>query len=516
MKDTLLLLILVAVHWNAAGCSSSGENRTAAPMTPQDKKSTSAVGSTLITKPQVNPNLLLRRRVLNLLQQEKFAELDALLESLQRDFEKDFLKETVLEEAFSAFSAYDAAMENRIHKWVQQFPQSYSALLARASYFESRAWASRGTRWAKETSSTQFEHMELNLNRAGQDVTSALKLKGELIVGFDLLISIEMVAPNSGNDRSLVDRALANWPNSFLIRKAYLHFLTPRWGGSYNEMQAFADEAQTYAHANPRLKFLHGFIYVDQGDMLSHDKHFEQAIQAHTRALSYGDYWLFRFERAETYWRMDRYAEALEDVSRAIALYPQDAENYVLRSKILFAMERFAEGVTDLLAACEIWPYENVVQEWVRGAAIHLVYNGHQLYKQNAYSPALERFNLAEACDPSHSEIYYWRGVLLARQGNLSQAQKDLERAVQLTPRHFESYRSLDWVLAKQGKWDAVVEYWTRFLALEPNHAKAYLERGGTFYHKGDLKRAFQDAQKACQLGEQEACARSESLKQRI
>lgn len=516
MKENLILLILVAGHWISAGCSASGEDRTAAPMLPQDKKSTSAVGSTQITKPQVNLNLRLKRRVLDLFQQENFAELDACLESFQRDFERDFLKEMVLEEAFDAFSAYDSAMESRLHKWVQQSPQSYSALLARASFFISRAWASRGTRWAKDTSPTQFEHMELNLDKARQDVASALKLRDELIVGFNLLISIEMVAPTSGSNRSLVERALANWPNSFLIRKAYMHFLTPRWGGSYNEMQAFADAAQTYAHANPRLKFLHGFIYVDQGDMLGHDQHFEQAIQAHTKALSYGDYWQFRFKRATTYWRMDRYPEALEDVNRAIALYPQDAENYVLRSKVLFAMERLAEGVTDLLTAHEIWPYEKVVQEWVRGAAIDLVHNGHQFYQQNEYSPALERFNFAAECDPSYSEIYYWRGVLLARQGNLSEAQQDLERAVELNPRHFESYRSLDWVLAKQGKWDAVVEFWNRFLALEPNHAKAYLERGGTFYHKGDLKRAFQDAQKACQLGEQEACARSEGLKQKI
>ena len=281
-------------------------------------------------------------------------------------------------------------------------------------------------------------------------------------------------------------------------------------------LQAFAAAAQAYAEANPRLKFLHGFIFMDRGQLLSHDKRFEEAVQAHTQALSYGDYWRFRYERADTYWRMNRYPEALEDVTRAIALYPQAEDNYVLRSKILFQMGRFAEGVGDLWIAQEIWPYEDSVREWVRDAAIHLVYDGHQLYKQNQFAPALERFNLAAECDPTHSEIYYWRGVLFARQGNLSEAQQDLERAVQLDPKHFESYRSLDWVLAKQGKWDAVVEHWNRFLALQPNHARAYLERGGTFFHKGDLKRAFEDAQKACQLGEQEACARTESLKQRI
>lgn len=101
-------------------------------------------------------------------------------------------------------------------------------------------------------------------------------------MGFDLLISIEMVAPTSGSDRPLVERARANWPDSFLIRKPYMHRLKPRWGGSYGEMQAFADAAQSFAQTNPRLKFLQGFIYVDQGQMLTHDERFMQAVQAHT------------------------------------------------------------------------------------------------------------------------------------------------------------------------------------------------------------------------------------------
>jgi tetratricopeptide (TPR) repeat protein len=280
-------------------------------------------------------------------------------------------------------------------------------------------------------------------------------------------------------------------------------------------MRAFADEAQVFVGTNPRLKFLHGFSYADQGQMLSYDKRFDQALEAHSQALTYGEYSYFRRERADTYYCKKDYPAALDDVARAIALYPQSEENYVLRSKILFEMDRFAEGISDLWTASEIWPYEDSVKKWVRGAAIHLVYKGHQLYKQKDYANALERYNLAEQCDASHAETYYWRGVLFSHQGNLASAERDLENAVQLNPRHFDSYRSLDWVLAKQGKWDAVVEHWNRFLELEPNHAKAYLERGGTFFHEGDLKRAFEDAQKACQLGEQEACARSESLRQR-
>ena len=450
MKSNLPLVILVVVPWISTGCSSSGKSQTTTALKLQSQEKKSPADSTKVARLQVDPSLLLRRGLLDLLQQDKFSELNSRLESLQQDFERDFQKERVLEEAFGAFEAYDPSMESRLHRWVQESPSSYSALLARASYFLSRAWASRGWRWAKDTSSTQFAHMELNLQKASEDVTSALKLRADLIVGFAHLISIERLVPSSASDRPLVDRALTDWPNSFLIRKALpATALTPRWGGSYKEMRALADEAQVFADANPRLKFLRGFIFADQGEMLSSEKQFDRAIQAHTQALTYGDYSYFRHERADTYYRKEDYPAALEDVTRAIALYPQSEGNYILRSKILFEMDRFAEGMNDLRMASDIWPYEGSVKEWVRGAAVHLVYKGHQLYKQNDYSTALARYNLAEQCDASHAETYYWRGVLLMRQGNLAVAQRDLERAVQLNPRHFESYQSLDWVLAE-------------------------------------------------------------------
>ncbi len=65
-------------------------------------------------------------------------------------------------------------------------------------------------------------------------------------------------------------------------------------------------------------------------------------------------------------------------------------------------------------------------------------------------------------------------------------------------------------------KWDAIITHWNQFLELEPNHAKAYLERGDSYYHKGDLKSALLDDRKACDLGEQEACEKYQSLKARV
>ena len=67
MNQNLLHLILVTVPWTLVGCSSSVETRTTTSLLPQTKESSPIVGSTKIAKPQVNPNLLLKQRVLALL-----------------------------------------------------------------------------------------------------------------------------------------------------------------------------------------------------------------------------------------------------------------------------------------------------------------------------------------------------------------------------------------------------------------------------------------------------------------
>jgi tetratricopeptide (TPR) repeat protein len=64
----------------------------------------------------------------------------------------------------------------------------------------------------------------------------------------------------------------------------------------------------------------------------------------------------------------------------------------------------------------------------------------------------------------------------------------------------------LDYVLASEAKWDEIIDNWSQFLALEPNNAGAYFERAGAHKHKGDMKSALADLDRACELGKEEAC----------
>ena len=508
---SLAILILLSVQ-----CSSPPTHSSSAEGVKFENSSNPTL-SVEGTKPTVAPELLLKSRILALLKKGKYQELDSLLESYQREFEQDFHKEEKLAEAFDSFSADDPMLEGQLNDWIKDYPKSYSALLARAHYFNSRGWIRRGFRGAGEISHTQFALMEANFQKAAQDVAEALKLKSNLIAGFCLLLNMEKTAPEFDRDARLLERALALCPASFLIRKIHIEKLEPRWGGSYQEMRQFAEAAQEYAPLNPKLKVLKGFVDWDKGRTLEEsDERKGEAIEAYTRALFYGDYWLFYHERSRTFYHMGRYTEALEDGNRAVALRPQEEECYILRSRIFFFMEKPGHALRDLQVAGQIWPYDTDNAKWGRSVAKRLVYSAYQLYQQSQFAGAIEKYDLAAEFDPDNVETYYWRGTAYMKQGMLAEAERDLEKSVQQNPRHFESYRWLDWVLARQGKWDTILEYWNRFLDLEPNHARAYLERGDTFYHKGDLKSALRDAEKACELGEAEACALGQSLKQKV
>ncbi len=71
----------------------------------------------------------------------------------------------------------------------------------------------------------------------------------------------------------------------------------------------------------------------------------------------------------------------------------------------------------------------------------------------------------------------------------------------------------MDHVLLLQNNFDTIIAYWDRFLELEPAHARAYLERAGTYHHKGEHSKSLADLKRSCELGNAEACKHIEKTK---
>lgn len=80
---------------------------------------------------------------------------------------------------------------------------------------------------------------------------------------------MNMAIAHDVENREIINTALEQYPYSFLLRAAYLTNLKPRWGGSYSEMNSFADAAQKYVKINPRLAALKGFSYLDHANYIT-------------------------------------------------------------------------------------------------------------------------------------------------------------------------------------------------------------------------------------------------------
>ena len=126
--------------------------------------------------------------------------------------------------------------------------------------------------------------------------------------------------------------------------------IEPRWGGTYEAMEKFGDEAQKYAAQNPRLISLKGYADTDRAGEAFRDGDPKKAIRFYNRALEEGgDFSAAYMYRGNMYAQLGLYDDALEDLNRANRLRPQ---NPAVLDSLAFVYRDLSRP-TDTLAAIQ-------------------------------------------------------------------------------------------------------------------------------------------------------------------
>ncbi len=448
-----------------------------------------------------------------MLLEERFDELDTILAGYQQDFEKDPLDEYKVFSAYNAFYLHNPSYETLFKKWLAAAPAHYQPYLAIAKYYDARAWQSRGTDWAKDTSDEQFKEMYAFLATAEQYAETALDKNERLAPAHSLLIGI---AELNGNDRvkeQRIKRSRELFPYSFMLRSSYIWTEQPRWGGSYAAMAQIAKEAMPYAGKNPRLLALYGYIYQDQADMLERDDNYKEALHLLDQAIALGDVASFYTDRARfqiSYFNRDDLA--LEDINRSIYLSDTDEESYRIRARVYFAKGEYEKSFADLHTAELLSPESKKIKEFREWAAKKLVFLGYEKAKKDLQQ-GIDLYTMALRFDRNYAETYYWRSLAYDKLNDRAASLSDIKNAIRLNPTYFDAYRMLDYLLAREEKWPEIIQYWDKFIALKPNNAEAYFERSGTHYHNRNMEQAMIDLKKACDLGSEPACKQYEKVR---
>lgn len=205
------------------------------------------------------------------------------------------------------------AIEAQLNRWVERAPQSYAALLLRGHYLQVAASRARGRAWARLTSEEQFAKMRELYERSRVDLLAAAQLSRVPLHARVSMIWSALIAGQRSHMRGQYDLAMAQSPGNLKLRQAWMASLEPRWGGSYDAMEAYARESAS-ALAPQHAAKLSAAMAFDAASMLRSNRQYDAAEKKYSEALRISDEPFIRAWRADSLARLGRSKEAIEEL----------------------------------------------------------------------------------------------------------------------------------------------------------------------------------------------------------
>jgi len=456
-----------------------------------------------------------RAAVRGMLRLRRYAELTKMFESTQAKFEENPRYEYWPEEAMLSFRSAEADLGPLLDSWAQTSPTSFAPFVARGSYLNAVGWARRGGKYANETHDSNFAEMHATHARALVDLDKALLLCPKLVAALREKLSVYRATSATEDLATTAMKALTICPACMSIRVMWIDSLTPRWGGTYESMDAVAKSAKV--SRNPRLRFLRGYVDADQAELLLHDKKLDEALVAINRACALGDYEAFLEQRSRIYRAKKQLPEARRDIDRALDLQPSSPKLLMTRAYLRNDQKEYEGSARDLIAALRIEPTVHGARELRQPAVAGLMYEAGQHHQQKRPADALRVVEMAIELDPDNRAAHEAKNFYMVNRDVPTAPGLDeiatARAAASAAPDDLKLRQRLDYLLAQQRRFPEVIEMWNEFLAHHPDNGTAFMERAGAHWNAGHRTEAAEDAQKACDLGISEGCVRAKQAR---
>ncbi len=457
--------------------------------------------------------------ILFLFQNRIYKSLTEKLEEIQRAYEQDFREESNIFRAYDVFAKAVPLYESLLNEWVVEYPTVSSPYVARAEYYCQCAFSARGTAWAKNTSENQFAGMDRFFALAMEDIKKALGIDPKIDVCYGMLINIGMATGNDALKLNSLKESLKNNPYGYEVRSIYLFSLTPRWGGSYNQMQEFVDDAERFASENPDLKKLKAIILADKASMLLYQNQYDEAIQLYTEALRISEKAGYYARRGDCYYNQAQYKKALADYDHALSLDPINPNYLREKSAVFYQQNRLADAQELIEQAEKLDPNSKWIKEKKEfyesdGARANTHARlGYELLSQERYEEAIKELNEALNLNGDDYNSYYNRGVCLYYLHRPDEALTDMRQVLARKREYLAAYKLMGRIEFERGNYDNALEAMSNFLKLDNQNGEMYYNRALTYWRKGMKREAADDAQRSCTLGFQHACQMYEEIK---
>lgn len=468
---------------------------------------------TVAHKSLLNSNVLKLR---SMLKKKEFYALNKTIAQLDASYKSNKIREDVWFTAYEAFKIKNTSLTSLFDTWVSTTPDSYQPYLARAIFHYQMGWLSRGGKWASETKEEQINEMSIYFNKSSEDLIKSLNLNGPAVISYNYLIGITNALGRDDEAERFMRKALEIAPASFNIRYHYIETLAPRWGGSLDEMQAYGEETSKYLDLNPELKIIEGLIFSEAGDMQVTSKKYNVADTLYSKSLEFGQFHKTLFKRGKNSNRREKYADSLRDLNSAIKLNYEKPLYYYWRANTLIDLKEFEKAMNDIQIAIQLDPYDKDFQSKRKWLSAKFHNDAYALRESQNSESAINKYTNAIRLNPNNGDLYQGRARAYIQERDLSSALADIKKAIDVDPDNFHHYSLIDYILIKSKEYDQIIKYWKQYIKRHPDDGRAYVEVGGTYYHKGDMKSAVKYAKISADLGNLEGIEAYEKFKNMI
>ncbi len=260
-----------------------------------------------------------------LLSRHDFRTLEKWFENMLQRYKQDVQFEWYLDRAYNAFSQ-DIVTPNDLDSWVAS-TGSYIAYAARGIHKAEQGFNARGTKFINETRPSQISEMQRRHDEAAKDLHAAIRKQPSLMPAYAWLIYMTKSSDMQYTAKEILHQAEEQDKRTYTVRSAYLDSLQPKWGGSFEDMNAYAKQLMPYLDLNPRLWDLQGDSYYFRAFELHREKNYEAAVQLYTEALKYGETQKRLKLRASAYSAMGRKDLADADLKKFQAAVARDTSS---------------------------------------------------------------------------------------------------------------------------------------------------------------------------------------------
>jgi len=441
---------------------------------------------------------LARGPLLERLAQQDFATLDRLLLGLLAEADRDPRREYHLFDAFDTFAVTSPAVQQAAVNYQAAMPHSPAANAARGVNLVANLASRKGTFALSDLPEELRQQLTNDGDRARLALDRALAAAPGLVPAW--LRRLELASLDESPPamkRALVEKALAQLPDSYLLRVAAIQALRPMVDGSPEAMTAFADAA-IRASKNPRMIRLRGFVALDRCDAATLRKDWSTALTECNLAVATGPEPAFLLARAQFLRATTDIAGALRDYQTILASRPEDMPALLGRIALGIQLKKWPEVAADLSLARELDATHPEVNQLFEHTLHLLVTEGLEHERAARFDEAEARYTQALAIAPANAAARIRRDRLENLRTRLREAEA--------SPLDFEAQARLATVYVQDGRFEDVLTLWNSFLTRKPRNGKALLARGQAHFTLGKTDEALADAKAACALGLGEAC----------